>query len=608
MNQATNETGQLEVILVETQPDAISAVNMMFSEIKECRLEVLHRYSEVLDRVSDRTPDLVLLSHGLPDGNCLDVVNQIAQKSPSTYVIVFLPQSEETLVGEYIKCGANGFAYSDKNFLSGILNAVKKALIRIVQQKSFLISSVSGTSFFPPNDDSFDLLNLSTLAVDEIVLHYRILEEIGEGGMGQIYRSEDLRLGRQVAIKVLPPRVTKNEKARLRLIREARLASSLNHPNIVTIYSIEETEKLSFIAMEYVPGESLWKILQNGPMELLKVLDIGIQVADALNAAHVAGLVHRDIKPANVMISPRGQVKLLDFGLAKPFLPSDDKNFQFTKDLSAVGVPVGTVSYMSPEQTRGEDVDSRSDIWSLGSVLYQAATGSLPFQGPSALSVMHDIATAELIPPSKVRPDIPLEFDHIMKKAMAKDRQDRFPSVSEFSDRLRRLKGSIDKDLSDPALQAALIRSLIEPPSGPVPKLPHRVLDSTPKIKLGRVFLVEDNEENRDMLSRRLQKRGFDVSSATNAEEGIKKIIEEQPDLVLMDISLPLMNGFEASGHLKTNPFSRNIPIIALTAHAMPDDKQNALNAGCDDYDTKPIDFERLMAKIHHWLDKKSSK
>lgn len=120
--------------------------------------------------------------------------------------------------------------------------------------------------------------------------------------------------------------------------------------------------------------------------------------------------------------------------------------------------------------------------------------------------------------------------------------------------------------------------------------------------------MVEDNEENRDMLSRRLQKRGFDVSSATNAEEGIKKIIEEQPDLVLMDISLPLMNGFEASRHLKTNPFSRNIPIIALTAHAMPDDKQNALNAGCDDYDTKPIDFERLMAKIHHWLDKKSSK
>ncbi len=192
----TNEP--LQVLLIENQLETISTISLMFAEIKACKLQTSRSYKEAWEQLSNWEPDLILLSHGLSGRDGIDAAQQIYEKYPSVYLIIFLRSVEETLVGEYIKAGANGFAFSDRNFLTGVLTAVKKALIRLTEKKSSLLDSVSGSSFFPPDDDSFDLLHLSTLNPGESVLHYRILQEIGEGGMGEIYLAEDQKLGRQL--------------------------------------------------------------------------------------------------------------------------------------------------------------------------------------------------------------------------------------------------------------------------------------------------------------------------------------------------------------------------------------------------------------------------
>src|SRR5438132_270718 len=240
---------------------------------------------------------------------------------------------------------------------------------------------------------------MDSLQPGQTLAHYRIVGKIGQGGMGEVYRAEDLKLGRQVAIKLLPPETTQEEKARQRLLREARSASALNHPNIVTIHSIDQTDGLDFIVMEYVEGESLRAIIESGPLGLTELIDLGLQVSDALAAAHNINLIHRDIKSANILLTPRGQAKVLDFGLAKIVQTLsneiDREASTMFVDLTDRGQIMGTASYMSPEQTRGEALDARTDIFSLGVVLYEAATGRLPFRGPSILSVMHDIASVD---------------------------------------------------------------------------------------------------------------------------------------------------------------------------------------------------------------------
>ena len=253
---------------------------------------------------------------------------------------------------------------------------------------------------------------MSSLQPGQTLAHYRIINMIGQGGMGEVYKAEDLKLGRHVAIKLLPPGGPVDEKARQRFLREARSASALNHPNIITIHAIEESDGLDFIVSEYLGGESLRARLERGPLELMQVLDLGSQVSEALAAAHNINLIHRDIKSANILIAPNGQVKVLDFGLAKivQTLPSeiDKEASTMVVDLTDAGQILGTVSYMSPEQTRGEPLDARTDIYSLGVVLYEAATGRLPFSGPSLLSIMHDIATTYPTPPSAIRPGLPV--------------------------------------------------------------------------------------------------------------------------------------------------------------------------------------------------------
>ena len=287
---------------------------------------------------------------------------------------------------------------------------------------------------------------MSSLQTGQTLGHYRIINKIGQGGMGEVYKAEDLKLGRHVAIKLLPPGGPADDKARQRFLREARSASALNHPNIIIIHAIEESDGLDFIVSEYIGGESLRARLDQGPLDLMQVLDLGSQVCEALAAAHNINLIHRDIKAANILIGPRGQVKVLDFGLAKivQTLPSeiDKEASTMVVDLTDAGQIVGTVSYMSPEQTRGEPLDARTDIYSMGVVLYEAATGRLPFRGPSLLSIMHDIATTNPPSPSTIKPDLPLEFNLIIERALAKDKERRYSSATEFAEALRVLRGA----------------------------------------------------------------------------------------------------------------------------------------------------------------------
>jgi serine/threonine protein kinase/Tol biopolymer transport system component len=288
--------------------------------------------------------------------------------------------------------------------------------------------------------------------INRTISHYRITGQLGSGGMGVVYEAEDLTLGRRVALKFLPPALSKDQTALDRFLFEARTASALNHPNICTIYAVEKAAvenegDQSFIAMELLEGESLDRKLLSGPSPLDRVLDIAIQLADALDAAHAKGIIHRDIKPANVFLLPRGQVKILDFGLAK--LARREMTMDTigtTQDLpspahlTSPGATVGTIAYMSPEQARGEELDTRTDLFSLGTVLYQMATGRLPFSGATSAVIFH--AILELDPPSalQINSALPPKLQEIIEKSLEKDRELRYQSAADLRSDLRRLK------------------------------------------------------------------------------------------------------------------------------------------------------------------------
>jgi non-specific serine/threonine protein kinase len=282
------------------------------------------------------------------------------------------------------------------------------------------------------------------LTVGTAISRYRIAERLGTGGMGVVYRARDERLGRDVALKLLSVGALDSGSARQRFVREAQLAATLNHPHIVTIYEVEEADGYHFIAMEFVEGETLRARLMRGPLELPDLIRIGADVANALDAAHSLGLIHRDIKPANILLTRAGRAKVADFGLAKRIegagegsSPNAMAPAATVSDLTQAGAVAGTVSYMSPEQTRGDVLDSRSDLFSLGVVLYEAATGRLPFEGPSAFAVIHEIALVEPPAPSRVRPGLARELDPIVLRAMAKDRERRYGRGAEMASALR---------------------------------------------------------------------------------------------------------------------------------------------------------------------------
>jgi serine/threonine protein kinase len=296
--------------------------------------------------------------------------------------------------------------------------------------------------------------------IGQTVSHYRILGKLGGGGMGVVYEAEDLKLGRHVALKFIPENLADDPKSLERFSREARAASLLNHPNICTIHGIEDNNGHPFIVMEKLEGESLKQCIAGHPVATDKLLDIGIQVADALAASHAKGIVHRDIKPANIFLTPSGQVKVLDFGLAKLVhnVGTDSDGAAADNSLTAVGVIPGTAVYMSPEQARSEEIDFRSDLFSFGVVMYEMSTGKKPFTGKNSLMTLDAVLHDKPLPPGQLNPKVPVELEGIIGKAMEKDRKQRYQSAVQMKADLQFLRRETESGLVKSGLHTVKLR------------------------------------------------------------------------------------------------------------------------------------------------------
>ncbi len=403
--------------------------------------------------------------------------------------------------------------------------------------------------------------------MEETLAHYRIVSLLGKGGMGEVFLAEDTRLHRKVALKVLLPEVADDTEKLARFVQEARAASALSHPNAAHIYEIGEAGGRHFLAMEYIEGETLEKRLTGDPLPMTEIISIATQVADALDAAHSRRIVHRDIKPANLMIGARSHVKVLDFGLAK-ILPVTGTEIPAssqlaTQFLTSGGVVLGTVSYMSPEQALGRDVDHRTDLFSLGVVLYQMASGKLPFAGASAQETLARILQSPPDALGRLNYELPEEFERIVRKCLEKDRDRRYQSARELLVDLRNLERA-------PSAAAEKTRS------GSI-----------------RAVIVDDEELARLLLREYLtQAGGVEViAECANGFEAVKAIAERKPDLVFLDVQMPKLDGFEVLELI--DPSVAVIYVTAYDQYAM-----RAFDAHAVDYLLKPFSPDRFKKAL----------
>jgi two-component system, LytTR family, response regulator len=394
--------------------------------------------------------------------------------------------------------------------------------------------------------------------------HYRIVSRLGEGGMGEVYLATDTRLDRSVALKVLPPAMAQDPGRMERFEREAKAASALNHPNVAHIYEIGEAGGIHFLAMEFIEGSPLQSRIDGKPLAVPEISGIGAQIADALDAAHAKGIVHRDIKPANIMITPRGHVKVLDFGLAK-LVPASHglSQTQMETRVSAAGMLLGTVQYMSPEQALGREVDHRSDIFSLGVVLYQMSTGRVPFAGSTPSETIARILEAQPEAMARFNYDLPEELDRIVRKCLEKDRERRYQSARDVMVDLKELAR--------------------EHEAAPAPHAPSTI----------RAVIVDDEDLARQIL-REYLKREPDVEIVAECANGfaaVKAVSEHKPDLLFLDVQMPKLDGFEV-----LELVDREVAVVFVTAfdqYAM-----KAFDAAAVDYLLKPFGPERLQTAL----------
>jgi len=397
------------------------------------------------------------------------------------------------------------------------------------------------------------------------VAHYRIVSRLGEGGMGEVYLATDTRLERSVALKVLPAAVARDSVRMERFDREARAASALNHPNVAHIYEIGEVDGIHFLVMEFIEGETLDRRIEGHALPVDEIAEIGSQVADALDTAHGKGIVHRDIKPANLMITPRGLVKVLDFGLAKVMeRPSSLQSQMATRTLSATGELIGTVGYMSPEQALGRVVDHRTDIFSLGVVLYQMSTGRMPFEGSSPSETIARILESQPEAMARFNYSVPEDLERIVRKCLEKDRERRYQSARDL---MVDLKGIVRERDAAPANR-----------------------QSGSKI---RAVIVDDEDLARQILREYLRSEEDIeiVAECGNGFAAVKAVAEHKPDLLFLDVQMPKLDGFEV-----LELVDREVAVVFVTAYDQY--AMKAFDAAAVDYLLKPFSADRFRMAL----------
>lgn len=404
---------------------------------------------------------------------------------------------------------------------------------------------------------------------------YRILAELGRGGMGVVYRAEDTRLQREIALKVLPPHLLGEPGRRVRMLNEARAMAAVQHPGIAVVHEIDDHHGVSFIAMELVKGQPLSDLAARRSRSTADWLDIGVQVADALGALHASGMIHRDIKPSNVLVTGEGRARLIDFGLVKVFdRASDDSGTATLSELTAPGTVMGTAAYMAPEQIRGLAIDARSDIFSFGLMLFELLAGHPPFRE----RVMHEMLRAIVRSPTPRLPDLPDAFgvgddlQRIVDTCLAKDKANRYQTIAAVAQDLR---ATLDRLRGRRPAAAAVGSAAI------------------------RVVLVDDEPLTRAVLGALLSAEPDleIVGECGDGFEAVKAVSELRPDLLFLDVQMPRLDGFEVAELV-----GRDVSVIFVTAH--DEYAVRALEVHAVDYVVKPVEPERLREAIQRVRDR----